>query len=350
MGYVSYDCDRVASPLTFSSSSTVQMCFPAKQQHSKRAHPTTPKFAVLPLTPSIPSALSLHSIIDWNVTRCGVAPPVSLELRPSFGRTVLRSSSLARAVAPGTFMRRSSVGVADPNGRPPAPPLCSELSLPMLCTLRERLCGRTTAYPLPPADVPTIENLISSHTSAVEGSPTVTPSGVPFSRPRCFEPDAFEPPVAGWFGLVREKKLLIRSNGCSRIRCSWSCFSRKLFCTSLRFFHSVTSCSTSWIENTLFLKSDMISSSSSSTVRWLVPVPESPVSRRLGKPAVVCPATSAMSEGVRPLMFRISHAISPPGDSISCMQSRSRPHLAAKCSSVGYSSGSTGDKKKIVRA
>uniref|UniRef100_A0A182UQE3 Uncharacterized protein n=1 Tax=Anopheles merus TaxID=30066 RepID=A0A182UQE3_ANOME len=60
------------------------------------------------VTLSTLSALSLHSIIDWKVTRCGVGP-VSLGVRPSFGRAVIRSSSLvwcvtAAAAAAGTFM------------------------------------------------------------------------------------------------------------------------------------------------------------------------------------------------------------------------------------------------------
>uniref|UniRef100_A0A182MH18 Uncharacterized protein n=1 Tax=Anopheles culicifacies TaxID=139723 RepID=A0A182MH18_9DIPT len=172
------------------------------------------------VTLSTLSALSLHSIIDWKVTRCAV--PVSLGVRPSFGRVIVvvvtpRSSSFVCVPVPA----------AVPVGSFSPPPL-----------------------PAPPA--------------------------APFT-PRFLEP-AFVPPIVE--GFVREKKLLIRSNGVGRFSLSFSSF---CIC-------SVTSCSTSCMENTLFLKSDMISSSSSSTVR-----PSEPdVLRRRGKPTVVVPYVSSV--------------------------------------------------------
>lgn len=50
------------------------------------------------------------------------------------------------------------------------------------------------------------------------------------------------------------------------------------------------------------------------------------------------PADSANSAGVFPELFLSSHAISPPGHSTNCMHKCSKPHFAAKCNNVGYSS------------
>uniref|UniRef100_A0A182SP36 Uncharacterized protein n=1 Tax=Anopheles maculatus TaxID=74869 RepID=A0A182SP36_9DIPT len=182
------------------------------------------------VTLSTLSAFSLHSIIDWKVTRWGV--PVSLGIRPSFGRVVVvvvtpRSSSLLCVPDAADLLcerRRSlaplSVGVCTvPDDIRPL--LCSELSLPILFILSERLCGRTTAYP-PLAVPPAIENLISSHTSALVGScvPDPLPTAAPFAA-RCLDPDLVPMAVGG---LVREKKLLIRSNGVGRFSLSFSSF------------------------------------------------------------------------------------------------------------------------------